>query len=151
MTVAQAIANVAAFAIAWSVARGMGDVAYGIFAAAYALATSVASLADSGVRMALIREIARSPSSWKRLWFYALVISALLAIAVSLVFAVLILLEESASSQELRLWLLGYALLWTSMRITLGVPAGQQKLVSVAVWGAVERTAGAVLVAWLAF
>jgi len=151
MAMAQVIANVASFAIAWAIARGMGESAYGIFAAAYALATSVASLADSGVRMALIREVARTPSHWRCLWLYALIISALLAIIVSFAFAVIILLEEAAASQELRLWLLGYALLWTAMRITLGVPAGQQRLVDVSLWGAAERVAGAVLVGWLAF
>lgn len=151
MMVAQAMANMASFVIAWAVARGMGDAAYGVFAAAYALATSVASLADSGVRVALIREVARTPLSWKSLWFYALLTSTALAIIVSFAFSVVILLEESAASQALRLWLLGYALLWTGMRISLGVPAGQHRLVAVAVWGAVERIGSAVVVGCIAF
>jgi len=151
MSIAQAVANMASFVIVWAVARGMGDAAYGVFAAAYALATSVGSLADSGVRMALIREIACAPKGWRKLWFYAVSISLLLACIVSLVFIVVVSFEESLASQELRLWLLGYALLWTLVRITLGIPAGHQRLISVAAWGAVERMSGAVLVAWLVF
>jgi len=37
------------------------------------------------------------------------------------------------------------------VRILLGVPAGRQKLVTVAVWGALERLGGALLVATMAF
>ncbi|MDQ7005215.1 MAG: oligosaccharide flippase family protein [Ghiorsea sp.] len=151
MAGAQAVANIASFAIVWAVARGLGDESYGIFAAAYALATSVASLADSGVRMALVREVARTPTTWRRLWAYALGSSLILSIIVAAVFVGLILFVETLASQELRFWLLGYALLWTMMRITLGVPAGHHRLISVALWGAWERLAGAVLVAWLVF
>ena len=151
MTMAQAVASVASFVIVWAVARGMGDAAYGIFASAYALATSIAALTDSGVRMALIRETARFPKQWRRLLSYALVISVSLAFVVGLGFVGTVLFEEALASQELRFWLLGYAMLWTLMRITLGIPAGYQRLVSVAVWGAFERVMSAVLVAGLVF
>ncbi len=151
MMIAQVIANIASFIMVWAVARGMGDAAYGIFAAAYALATSVASLADSGVRMALIREVARSPMLWHKLWLYAMAISLMLAVVVSLGFIAVILLEEELASQSLRIWLLGYALLWTMMRITLGVSAGHQRLIAVAMWGAFERLASATLILWLVF
>ncbi|GMR00100.1 MAG: flippase [Zetaproteobacteria bacterium] len=151
LTVAQTIAQMAAFLMAWSVARGMGDVLYGQFAAAYALATSIAALADSGVRITLIREVARNCTAWKRLLHHALVISLALAVIVSVGFFVVVVIQESAEHQSLRLWLLLFALLWTGMRIILGVPAGHQRLIAVAVWGAVERLGGALLVSGLAF
>ena len=129
----------------------MGEAVYGQFAAAYALAVSVAALADSGVRVTLIREVARQPAAWKRLLRHALSISMLLAIIVAAGFFLLILFKESPQAQSLRLWLLLFALLWTGLRILLGVPAGHQRLVAVAVWGAIERVGGALLVAALAF
>jgi len=151
MATAQVAANGAAFLLAWSVARGMGEAAYGQFAAAYALAVSIAALADSGVRVTLIREVARQPGAWKALLRNALAISMLLAVIVAIGFFLLVAIKESPHAQGLRLWLLLFALLWTGMRILLGVPAGHQRLVSVAVWGAVERIGGALLVTALVF
>lgn len=151
LATAQVVANAAAFFLAWAVARGMGEVVYGQFAAAYALAMSVAALADSGVRVTLIREVAQQPGAWKALLRNAMVVSILLAFTVAAGFFLLVVIKESPHAQGLRLWLLLFALLWTGTRILLGVPAGHQRLVSVAVWGAIERVGGALLVAALAF
>jgi len=111
LAAAQVTANLAAFLLSWSVARGMGDVAYGQFAAAYALATSIAALADSGIRVTLIREVARHAEGWCRLLRHALLISGALAILVSAGFFVVVSIREAADEQALRLWLLVFALL----------------------------------------
>jgi len=147
----QIVANIAAFVMAWSVARGMGEANYGVFATAYALATSVAALADSGIRMTLIREVANEPRAWLQLLRYALLISGMLAVLVAIGFLAMILVKETIYGQQLRLWLLAYALIWTGFRIILGVLAGHNRLVAVGIWGAGERLAGAGLVAAWAF
>lgn len=149
--VAQVVANGASFLMSWAVARALGDSAYGQFAAAYALATSVAALADSGIRMALIREVARQMDQWRPLMRRALMVSALLALLVSFGFLLVSAIRESWQAQALRTWLLLFALLWTEMRILLGVPAGRHLLPAVAWWGAAERLGGALLVGGMAF
>ena len=144
---AQLLANLSAFLLPWAIARGMGDSNYGLYATAYALAVSLASIADTGVRMTLIREISRTPDSWKQLVKYALFISLILACLVGLAFLIFSeIQDESGQATELRAWLLSYALLWTGMRISLGVAVGHKKLVASAIWGSLERLGGAILV-----
>ena len=144
---AQMIANLSAFLLPWAIARGMGESEYGLYATAYALAVSLAAIADTGIRVTLIREISRAPELWKSLVKYALLISVALAFLVALMFAVVVIMQdESASTTELRFWLFGYALLWTGMRISLGVAVGHQRLVASAVWGSLERLGGTVVV-----
>ncbi|HXH64701.1 MAG TPA: oligosaccharide flippase family protein, partial [Mariprofundaceae bacterium] len=142
----QIVANIAAFLMAWAIARGMGDAQYGIFAAAYALATALASVADSGVRLALIREVARQPGHWRRLLRYAVIVSFCLGalLAVSAVLAI-VLREGFSDVQRLRIVLLGFALLWVEMRILSGVLSGRGMFVPVGVWTAAERLGGALI------
>lgn len=151
LAIMQVVANIASFIVAWSVARGMGDASYGIFATAYALATSVATLADSGVRLTLIREVAHEPRAWLQLLRHAMLISSVLAVLVAIGFLAMILVKEPIHGQQLRIWLLGYALIWTGFRIVLGVLAGRNRLVVVGMWGVGERLGGAVVVAFWAF
>lgn len=152
LAASQVVANLAAFLLAWVIARGMGSEAYGVFAAAYALAVSLAGLADTGIRLTLIREVAREPQAWRQLAWNALLISGLLGLLVAMGFYTASLYERGAvEAQALRFWLLAYALLWTATRISLGVVAGHQRLLAVSVWAAVERLAAACLVAVIVF
>ncbi|MDX8389880.1 MAG: lipopolysaccharide biosynthesis protein [Mariprofundaceae bacterium] len=152
IAVAQMVANISAFLLPWAIARGMGESDYGLYAAAYALAVSLAAIADTGVRVTLIREVSRTPELWKFLVKYALIISVVLACLVALVFAVVVMIQDDNSDTiQLRFWLFGYALLWTAMRISLGAAVGQQRLVASAVWGSLERLGGTVLVVFTAF
>ncbi|MDX8381718.1 MAG: oligosaccharide flippase family protein [Ghiorsea sp.] len=150
--IAQLVANASAFLLPWAIARGMGESDYGLYAAAYSLAVSLAAIADTGVRVTLIREVSRSPELWKSLVKYALIISIVLASLVALVFAATVFIQDDSSNAiQLRFWLFGYALLWTAMRISLGAAVGHQKLVASSVWGSLERLGGAVLVVVTAF
>jgi len=152
LAMSQVVANLAAFVLAWSIARGLGSASYGMFAAAYALATSLAAMADSGMRLALIREIAREPLAWRRLARHGLLISLLLGLLLSAAFMVLVVIREGmGESQVLRIWLLCFALIWVALRISLGILAGRNLFVAVGLWGAIERVGGASLVAYLAF
>jgi len=150
--IAQLVANASAFLLPWAIARGMGESDYGLYAAAYSLAVSLAAIADTGVRVTLIREVSRSPERWKSLVKYALIISIVLASLVALAFAATVFMQDDSSNAiQLRFWLFGYALLWTAMRISLGAAVGHQKLVASSVWGSLERLGGAVLVVVTAF
>jgi len=152
IAVAQMVANISAFLLPWAIARGMGESDYGLYATAYALAVSLAAIADTGVRVTLIREVARAPELWRYLVKYALLISVILACLVALAFAVVMIMQEDSSQAiQLRYWLFGYALLWTAMRISLGAAVGHQRLVASAVWSSLERLGGAVLVILTAF
>jgi len=144
---AQMVANLSAFLLPWAIARGMGESSYGLYVTAYALAASLAMMADTGIRVTLIREVSRTPEIWKSLVKYALIISLVLACLVTLAFSVTVIMkDEGAVATQLRFWLFGYALLWTGMRISLGVVVGHQQLVASAVWGSLERLGGMVLV-----
>jgi len=152
LSLSQIVANIAAFLMAWSIARGMGDAPYGIFAAAYALATALATVADSGVRLALIREVAREPGHWRGLLRYAVIVSFCLGAALAAIAVLVIVLREGLSDvQRLRIVLLGFALLWVEMRILTGVLSGRGLFVPVGVWTAAERIGGAVLIGALVF
>ncbi len=152
IAVAQLIANFSAFLLPWAIARGMGESDYGLYATAYALAVSLAAIADTGIRVTLIREVSLMPMLWKFLVKYALLTSMGVACLVILVFlATTFMQDESTVATQLRFWLLGYALLWTAMRISLGVVVGHQQLVASAVWGSIERLGGTILVILIAF
>jgi len=148
----QIVANIAAFSISWSIARGMGGEAYGIFAAAYALATALATIADSGVRLALIREVARSPHSWQTMLRHSLIVSLLTGLLLAVAVVLVIVLREGFSdAQQLRIWLLVFALLWIELRILTGVLAGRGQFVALGVWSATERMGGAIVIGTMVF
>jgi len=152
LSLSQVVANVAAFLLAWFIARGMGGESYGIFAAAYALATALAMVADSGVRLALIREVARQPEHWRRLMRHAVVVSFSIALLLALIALLTIVWREGFSdAQQLRAWLLAFALLWVEMRILSGVLAGRGLFVEVGICTAAERLGGALVVGALVF
>lgn len=150
--ISQVVANIAAFLMSWSIARGMGGKDYGVFAAAYALATALATLADSGVRLALIREVARSPHSWRTLLRHGLIVSLLAGFFLAAAVVLLVVLREGFSdAQQLRIWLLVYALFWIEFRMLSGVLAGRGQFVAVGIWSAAERMGGAILIGIMVF
>lgn len=143
---AQIAANLAAFAIPWSVARFLGDTALGMFAAAYAMAQVISAASDLGMRMALIRETAHHPQAWRGLLQAAWVASSLFGGMAFLLFLGAVAFKEGITGQALRIALGLYGVLWSLFRITLGVPAGLGRLVTVALWTTCERLLLALLV-----
>lgn len=152
LSLSQIVANIAAFLLAWFIARGMGGEAYGTFAAAYALATALATVADSGVRLALIRETARASEHWRGLLKYAATVSFVIGAALATIVLLAIVAREGFSdAQQLRILLLIYALLWVEVRILTGVLSGRGLFVPVGIWSAIERLGGALVVGLLVF